>query len=64
MSEAPEAPPRDEAREVERMRFSRALAAGVDYEIAAAFAEGDGDLHRLEQLVRDGCNPNLAAQIA
>lgn len=57
---------RDRLSEVERveaMRLSRALDAGVPVQSAELFASGNGDLHRLEQLIAAGCEPAVAADI-
>lgn len=54
--------------ESDRVRMWRITEAreitGCTLKLAVEFAEGDGDLHRLADLVGNGCDGLLALQIA
>jgi hypothetical protein len=52
-----------ESERVASWRLEQALGLNVPLELAEVFAISDGDLHRLGELVRGGCPPELAARI-
>ena len=53
----------DEMLEVYRRRYREARAAGLSIAESLLFADSDSDLRWLRQLVRDGCEPTLIANI-
>lgn len=53
----------DESARVLAWRLETALELGVPVEAAELFAASSGDLHKLEELIRGGCDPRLAARI-
>lgn len=60
--EAKEPSPSDEAR-VEGWRFEVLLQAGYPPALADAVARSRADLHLAADLLRRGCDPQLAARI-
>ena len=44
-------------------RLERALALNVPLRLAEEFSAGEGDLHKLQDLVACGCAPELAVAI-
>lgn len=57
-------PTKNEFEIVRDWRLEQALLEGVSVEAAEKFAEGDGDLSRLRNLVKSGCAPDVAARAA
>jgi len=55
---------RDESQRIAAWRLEEMLRLGFAYEDADAFANSDGDLHQLEELLRKGCSPMTALRIA
>jgi hypothetical protein len=55
--------PSDELLEVRRRRYREARAAGLTIPESYLFADSEADVGFLRQLVRDGCAPELIANI-
>lgn len=48
---------------IEQWRIDYAIKLGYETGVALSLAISDADMHRLEQLIRDGCALELAARI-
>lgn len=44
-------------------RWEQALALGLSPEDAERYALSDGDADQLRRLIRDGCDPHVAAEV-
>ena len=54
---------RPETQEVLSWRREQLERAGYEHDLAQQISESDADLHQAIRLVRQGCTPQLAAQI-
>jgi hypothetical protein len=52
-----------EQEKVELWRLQVLVKAGYPFRLAACIASSSADLHLAASLVRDGCEPRLAAKI-
>jgi hypothetical protein len=52
-----------EAERIIAFRFGRCLELELPVDLAERVSESSVDLHRLEDLIRAGCLPRLAAEI-
>jgi hypothetical protein len=55
--------PRDEQSKVESWRLHVLMEAGYPLPLAERLAGSDADLHRAVELIKQGCDPQTAAEI-
>jgi hypothetical protein len=53
----------DERAKVESWRLHVLMEAGYPLPLAEKIAHSEADLHRAAELVAQGCNPDIAAEI-
>lgn len=63
MADTEEAPHETEQEQVRRWRFTAAKHAGLNFDDASAFADGDGDTEMLRRLEEHGATPDQIVRI-